>query len=414
MGQVGPQCNDVQTGVVVGAIEAQHTGVDVQLLAIGFVAAALGAHLSTQAWQAPRAGVAEQFHLTGKAGDKALALQLKVLPQVEHDAHIGHTQPGTGRCIGVGWGAQGAQVQLAHAGAKHHHIVAQAGGAALGEDEQGLVSLEAAAQLQLALRHARRHIARYAQSPIGPVAHAQVFGFDLQSQIGGAQRIALRVGGGLRVELDPATGLELAPLCASPAQVQALQHQALALQARLHLPLAELNALHGRSDRQLVGLQAALPLGLAAGAAQAEAGVECALHAPARRGQHRPSPDLRQAGLHAAAQGGLLGPLPALRGSTQLAFQLGLCLAHLCGVPVQLGHQLLVLHPHKHLGLAQTSGRGLAGGAVGLDAQIALAALSRHAQVQVPVHAPLGLTLQGDLVQEVGAQPGLRPGGRQV
>ena len=186
------------------------------------------------------------------------------------------------------------------------------------------------------------------------------------------------------------------------------------MQARLHLSLAELDALHGRPGRQLIRLQATLPLWLAARTAERQVRVQGAPNTPARRGQHRPGADLRQAGLHAATQRGQLCPFPAVFLPTQLALQLGLGLAHLGTVPVQLGHELLVLHPHQHLGLAQTCRRALAGCAVGFDAQIALAALSGHARVQVLVHTPLRLALERDVVQQVGAQPSLRPRSGQV
>ena len=94
--------------------------------------------------------------------------------------------------------------------------------------------------------------------------------------------------------------------------------------------------------------------------------------------------------------------------------QFGLRLAHLGAVPVQVGLHLLVLHAQEQLGLAQTSGREWPGQAVGLDAQIALGALGRQAQVQVISHVPLRMAFERDLVKDVGAQPGLCPGHGQV
>ena len=90
---MGAQGNDFQPRVVIGAIEPQNASADVELLPIGFVTTAQSPHLTLEAGQALRAGVADQIQLSGEAGVQAFALQLKVRSQVECDAHIGYAKP---------------------------------------------------------------------------------------------------------------------------------------------------------------------------------------------------------------------------------------------------------------------------------------------------------------------------------
>ena len=159
--------------------------------------------------------------------------------------------------------------------------------------------------------------------------------------------------------MDAALRRNFAALGTGSAQTQTLKDQFLALQASLHLTLVKRDALNGRTNGQLIGIQAPLPLRLAAGTGQVKLGIQSALHAPAWWCQNRPSADLRQPGFDQTTQGRLGGPLPALRRAAERAEHLRLRLAHLFAVPLQIGLQTFVVHLQHQAGLAQTRCGGL-------------------------------------------------------
>ena len=120
----------------------------------------------------------------------------------------------------------------------------------------------------------------------------------------------------------------------------------------------QVHPVHHRADGQVVCGQGAGPAGGVAGAAELGVGVEGALYAPARRGQHRPCANAGQVGLHLAAQGGVGGPLPAAAVGRELGAGIGLGLAGVGAVPDQLGAYGFVGGVQRQLGLANPRAGG--------------------------------------------------------
>ncbi|KJS68102.1 MAG: hypothetical protein JM57_11620 [Comamonadaceae bacterium BICA1-1] len=132
--QVRAQRQDVEARVVEWPIEAQDAALDLEPLAEGAQAGALGAHLAEQAGLiAPGFGL--EAHLTTQQAGKTLATHLKLRAQIEVDADSGLKRQALGQ--------RGAGSTAAHL-----HIRPQARRGFVGQQKQGLVGLQVSAQVE--------------------------------------------------------------------------------------------------------------------------------------------------------------------------------------------------------------------------------------------------------------------------
>ena len=186
-------------------------------------------------------------------------------------------------------------------------------------------------------------------------------------------------------------------------QAEFINAQALTLQRRTQLTVAELDAVDHRAHGHLAGLQLAVPLRRGAGTRQVEAGVDGAPYAPTGRRQQRPDAHLWHLRAQAAFDGAIGCPLPAGAGAGQSGRHFHLCVARALAVPAKTRADGVTVALHNQAefpnsgvnGVGRCAGCGR-GAAVGLYAQVTVATGQRGAQRELfcQHHVPLAVEYQ--------------------
>ena len=135
------------------------------------------------------------------------------------------------------------------------------------------------------------------------------------------------------------------------AQGEFLNVDLVAAEDGAQLALAQFDAFDHRAQRQVAGVDFALPIGFLQSALQGGAGVQGAAHAPAGRGQEGPDTEFGQLGIERAADRCVGRPVQAL---TQPGAEVGLQLAGARAVPLECGLDGPVIQAQHGLGHADT------------------------------------------------------------